>query len=110
AYVGDRALFTPAALRARRRQLVGLAARGADPLPPGAHAIEAGEGGTQRSIGFVTSSYPSVALGRPVALGLIEDGQRRIGEELLFEHLGQRLTGVVAPLCALDPAGERLRV
>jgi sarcosine oxidase subunit alpha len=107
AYVGDRSLFTPAAAREGRRQLVGVATFDV-PLAVGAHAIA--PAGVARSIGFVTSSYPSATLGRPVALALIEDGRRRIGEVLEFEHLGARRQGTIVAPCAYDPDGARLHV
>jgi len=107
AYVGDRSLFMPAASKAGRRQLVGIAAATVHPLPVGAHAVTTRDS-RMRSIGFITSSYRSVALQRPIALALIEDGMRRMGDELEFEHLGSRLRGTVVPACQLDPTGARL--
>ena len=107
AYVGDRALFTPAAMRRGRRQLVGIAANSDQPLPVGAHPVEEA-GDKRRSLGFVTSSCWSVELARPVALGLVEDGLSRLGEVLSFEHLGERHTGTLIAPCVLDPAGARL--
>ena len=73
AYVGDRSLFTPAANKPDRKRLVGILADGAAPIPIGAHAIER-VAGRKRSLGYVTSSYPSAHLGHPIALGLIEGG------------------------------------
>jgi sarcosine oxidase subunit alpha len=64
--------------------------------------------GRRRSIGFVTSSYRSPTLGRPIALGLIERGLSRMGEELEFVHLGKSMRAVISPVCAFDPRGERL--
>jgi sarcosine oxidase subunit alpha len=106
-YVGDRSLFTPFARRSGRRQLVGIAAAGEQPIPIGAHPV-ARANGKLRSIGYVTSSCWSSALGRPVALSLVEDGRKRLGEELRFEHLGTRYTGILVEPCFLDPAGARL--
>jgi sarcosine oxidase subunit alpha len=107
AYVGDRSLFMPAARRRGRRQLVGVATHDL-PLAVGAHALSTA--GKLRSIGFVTSSYASEALGRPVALALIEDGQHRHGEVLEFEHLGAQRQGVLVAPCGYDPQGARLHV
>jgi len=107
AFVGDRSLFLPAAARAGRRQLVGVSALGEAPLAVGAHAVVR-DGASERSIGFVTSSYFSILLGRPIALALIEDGAARHGETLEFEHLGARSAGRLVPPCLHDPRGERL--
>jgi sarcosine oxidase subunit alpha len=106
-YVGKRSLFTDNALRADRQQGVGLTVAGDQPLPTGAHAVETAAG-RRRSIGFVTSSYASPTLGRPIALGLIERGLSRMGEEIEFVHLGKTMRATISPVCALDPAGERL--
>ena len=113
AYCGDRSLFTEDAMREDRRQLVGLRAFDERVLPPGAHAVAA-DGKTRRSIGFVTSSAMSPALGRPIALGLVENGRARMGEVLDLEHYGYKRSGgsrhraeVVAP-CVLDRQGARL--
>ncbi|MFO1394034.1 MAG: 2Fe-2S iron-sulfur cluster-binding protein [Steroidobacteraceae bacterium] len=107
AYVGDRSLALPAARRPGRRQFVGVAAEGHEPIPVGAHAVVKHEG-RWRSAGFVTSSGPSVALGRPVALALIEDGRSRLGESFEFDHFGRRLQGTLVAPCFLDPEGARL--
>ncbi len=106
-YVGDRSLFTPFARRNGRRQLVGIATTGEQPIPVGAHPV-AQANGQPRSIGYVTSSCWSPALGHPIALGLVEDGRTRFGEELQFEHLGKRYAGTLVESCFLDPTGARL--
>ncbi|CDX14026.1 Sarcosine oxidase alpha subunit [Mesorhizobium plurifarium] len=107
-FVGKRSLFTEAGDSADRNQLVGLALReGEAPLATGAHGVEKRDG-RLRSIGFVTSSYQSPTLGRPVALALIERGAARHGETIDVQHLGVvRQAAIVAP-CAFDPEGRRL--
>ncbi|MFO1406589.1 MAG: 2Fe-2S iron-sulfur cluster-binding protein [Steroidobacteraceae bacterium] len=107
AYVGDRSLSLPAARRPGRRQFVGVAAEGDEPIPVGAHAVVRHDG-RWRSAGFVTSSGPSFALGRPVALALVEDGRSKLGETFEFEHLGLRMCGTLVAPCVLDPDGARL--
>ncbi|KQU87468.1 (2Fe-2S)-binding protein [Mesorhizobium sp. Root102] len=107
-FVGRRSLFTEEAARDNRMQLVGLAVpQGEAPLATGAHGIKRIDGGL-RSQGFVTSSYQSPTLGRPVALGLIERGAARHGETIEIQHLGKIRTATIAPPCAFDPAGDRL--
>jgi len=107
-FVGRRSLFTEAANSADRNQLVGLAVReGEAPLATGAHGVEK-KGGGLRSIGFVTSSYKSPTLSRPIALALVERGAARHGETIDVQHLGVvRQATIVAP-CAFDPEGRRL--
>ncbi|MGB3830680.1 MAG: glycine cleavage T C-terminal barrel domain-containing protein, partial [Mesorhizobium sp.] len=107
-FVGRRSLFTEEGERADRNQLVGLTvAEGEEPLPVGAHGIER-QGDGKRSIGFVTSSYRSPTLNRPVALALIERGAARHGETIELQHLGMLRRATIAPPCAFDPAGDRL--
>lgn len=106
-YIGRRSLFTDEAKRDSRAQLVGLTVEGSAQLPTGAHAIET-KGGKRRSIGFVTSSYHSPHLQRPIALGLIENGLSRMGESIELFHLGQIFQASIAPACCFDMEGERL--
>ncbi|QIG52038.1 sarcosine oxidase subunit alpha family protein [Nordella sp. HKS 07] len=107
-YVGRRSLFTDVARRDDRLQLVGLAVADGEPLlAVGAHGIKHVNGAV-RSQGFVTSSYNSPTLGRPIALSLIERGAARHGETIDFQHMGQRRRATIAAPCAFDPSGERL--
>jgi sarcosine oxidase subunit alpha len=106
-YVGDRSLFTPAASATHRKQLVGIAAEGNAMIPSGASAV-ARDGGKKQILGYVTSSYMSFHLGRPIALGLIENGLARSGELIAFDHLGQSFSGRIVAPCFLDQQGARL--
>jgi sarcosine oxidase subunit alpha len=107
-YIGKRSLSMPVAKEPRRKQLVGLSvAPEESPLPTGAH-VTGGAGQARRSQGYVTSSYMSPTVGRPIALGLIEDGRSRMGEAVSIYHLGaERRATIVGPV-ALDPEGQRL--
>lgn len=104
-FMGKRSLFTEEAERENRQQFVGLEAETL--LPTGAHGVER-VGEKRRSVGFVTSSYQSPTLKRPIALGLIERGLSRIGEEIELVHLGQTFRARIAAPCAFDPEGVRL--
>ncbi|PWJ13772.1 glycine cleavage T C-terminal barrel domain-containing protein [Jannaschia seohaensis] len=105
AFVGDRSLDTKVARADGRKQLVGLIVpEGAPALPVGAHVIDAAD----KSAGYVTSSYGQTTVGRPVALGLVADGQRRHGETVTVFHDGTRREARLAPPCAFDPEGARL--
>jgi sarcosine oxidase, subunit alpha len=107
-YIGKRSLFMPVATDPRRKQLVGLSvAAGEAALPTGAHVVT-GQGGARRSQGYVTSSYASPSLGRPVALGFVEGGLSRIGEPVGVYWLGAERRATIAPAVALDPEGKRL--
>ena len=102
-YVGRRSLDLPEARRADRRRLVGLRVPdGARALPTGAHAMRDG-----RSAGYVTSSYDSPALGRPIALGLVEEGIA-LGDAVEIRHLGDAMRAELVPPAAFDPEGGRI--
>jgi len=105
-YIGRRSLHLPA-VADQARALVGLESLSGALLPAGAHAILR-EGAGRRSIGFVTTSHVSPNLGRPIAIGLIENGAARMGETVELYHLGQSLAARIAPACAFDPEGKRL--
>lgn len=106
-YVGRRSLFTDNAQRANRQHFIGLDVEGAVPLPVGAHGVETSSG-KRRSVGFVTSSYDSPTLNRPIALGLIERGLERMGETINLVHLGKPWRAKIVQPCAFDPEGTRL--
>jgi len=106
-FVGKRSLFSENARREDRTQFVGLTSADGALLPTGAHGVET-RSGQRRSIGFVTSSYFSPTLDRPIALGLIERGLSRIGEEIELVHLGRPLRARISQPCAFDPEGGRL--
>lgn len=105
-FVGDRALHSPEACREDRQQLVGVrSAEGDAFLPVGAHLVD---GTPPKSIGFVTSSYHSPTLNRPIALALMRGGRARIGQRARLWHMGETTEATVTDPTAFDPAGERL--
>lgn len=107
-FIGRRSLLQEEAQREDRNQLVGLVPTdGLGMLPIGAHGLDL-TGGTPRSIGYVTTSHESVSLPHPVALGLIERGASRHGEEITLQHLGKRRRARITAPCAFDPKGDRL--
>ena len=105
-FIGKRGLFTDEASRSDRQQLVGLEAVG-EPLAAGAHIVRT-DGSRRTSQGFVTSSYPSPNLGRPIALALLRNGRARVGESISVFHLGSTREARVTLPCAFDPRGERI--
>ncbi len=106
-FVGRQALLRNRADPAGRPQLVGLFAR--DPafvLPEGAAILSAD---APRGRGFVTASCWSDALGRSLALALVEDGRALTGTDVTVS-LPDGVAGacVVAP-AFYDPKGARQR-
>jgi sarcosine oxidase subunit alpha len=107
-FVGRRSLSRPAARDPGRLQLVGLmSADGRTKLPIGAHIAQSPA--PARSEGHVTSSAMSAALGRPIALAMLERGLARRGERVHVYHLGERIDADVVLAPFVDAAGERLR-
>jgi sarcosine oxidase subunit alpha len=110
-FVGKRSLARADALRADRKQLVGILTE--DPavvLPEGAQ-LTAVQGRTPPvpMVGHVTSSYRSEALGRSIALALVKGGAARHGERI-FAPLDDK-TVVACTIAApvfYDPEGTRV--
>lgn len=105
-YVGCTALDRPALQREDRQALVGLEAAG--PIPDGAMLVAAGSTAPQ---GYVTSAGSRVLQDGGIALGLLERGMARVGEQLTASSPTRNLAvpvRVVAPMFH-DPAGERYR-
>lgn len=112
-FVGKRSYTRADNMRPDRKQMVGLLpVDRTTRLPEGSQVIEAGPALSERPkpvpmLGHVTSSYDSVALGRPFALALITGGRDRIGEVLLAP-VGDRLVEVEVTSSVLyDPEGTR---
>ena len=111
-FIGKRSLTRIELARPGRRELVGLLS--ADPnhvVAQGAQLVETPRPQPpMKMIGHVTSSYMSPSLGRSIALALIENGRRRIGETLHAHTRKGRMEPV--DVCApafLDPRGKRAR-
>jgi len=59
-------------------------------------------------IGHVTSSYMSAALGRSIALALVQDGRRRMGERVQVVVRGVAVPARICEPVFFDVAGTRL--
>ncbi len=108
-FLGKRSLALPGLNGPGRLQLVGLQPRdGAELLPVGAQVVRGSTGPQASGEGVVTSSVWSPTLGRPIALGLLAEGRRRMGEGLHAYHDHRfRPVEVVSPRF-YDPKGARL--
>jgi sarcosine oxidase subunit alpha len=108
-FVGRRSLERGHDRRDDRRQLAGLApVHPRDRLVAGAHVVE-GDGGKQRSTGFVTSACESPTLGRSIGLALIESGAARHGQTVIVFDQGREFGARVVAPAFYDPFGERMR-
>ncbi|MDZ4731170.1 MAG: sarcosine oxidase subunit alpha family protein [Xanthomonadales bacterium] len=110
-YIGKRSLFRPANLDENRQQLVGLApADASQPLEPGAHLL-LGENRQvpARTDGWVTSACYSPNLKRPIALGVLAGGSRRMGEIVTVIDEQKRYHARVVEMVQFDKGNERLK-
>ncbi|MGH8506967.1 MAG: sarcosine oxidase subunit alpha family protein [Stenotrophobium sp.] len=111
-FIGRRSTMTPNARRPDRRQLVGLEpVDGRTFLSLGAHIVgQDFKAPPVRSQGWVTSSVNSPTLARPVAMGLVERGLERMGEQVQIYDGGQLIAARITRNAFYDPQGERLRM
>jgi sarcosine oxidase, subunit alpha len=109
-FVGKRSFSRADTSRADRKHLVGLLPDDGEVLlPEGAHLVtmDALAEPPVPTLGHVTSSYHSAALGRTFALALIRGGRDRIGERI-YAPLGDTLVPVTITDSVLyDPEGAR---
>ncbi len=105
-FIGRRSLLRPENRRADRHQLVGLTPMNGARLPIGAQLRAPGH--DQSSVGYITSSGVSPTLNRWVALAMVKGGLTRLGEHVEIASTSATFA-TIAPACAYDPAGERLR-
>jgi sarcosine oxidase, subunit alpha len=106
-FIGKQALLRNRADPSGRPQRVGLLTR--DPtfvLPEGTAILKAD---AAESRGYVTASCWSDALGRALALGLLEDGRRHIGSEVAISLPGGIAHATVVAPVFFDAKGERQR-
>ena len=109
-FVGIRGLRRPDLVADGRKQLVGL--KTVDPavvLDEGAQIVEDPEQAVPMTmIGHVTSSYWSEALGRSIALALVQGGREKMGQTLYLPMPGVTHTAKVTGTVFYDPEGKRL--
>ena len=98
-FLGKRSFARADTKRADRKHFVGLLP--AERLAEGAQVVGAPD--SRAMLGHVTSSYDSVALGRPFALALVQSGRERIGETVYADGVAAE---VVDPVL-YDPEGAR---
>ena len=121
-FLGDRSLSLADHKRADRLQFVGLeTVDGATVLPEGAQLVKEGAAPQRASPsassatcpmeGYVTSSYFSATLDRPIALAMVKAGRQRRGEIVHCPLAdGRRISARIVSPIFYDPDGERQRV
>ena len=112
-FLGKRGMEREAMIDPSRWKLVGLETLDGSVLPHGALAVRPGKNANKQAIteGRVTSTYYSATLGRGIAMGLVERGPERIGEELSFAGTGAaRITARIVDPVLYDKEGEKQNV
>ena len=110
-FVGKRSLSRSDMRKPDRKQLVGLLTQ--DPkvvLEEGAQIVAERDGPIPRTmIGHVTSSYWSEALGRSIAMAVIEGGRNLQGRTVHVPMPDTVHAATIGGMTFLDPDNERLR-
>jgi sarcosine oxidase subunit alpha len=112
-FLGKRGMEREAMIDPLRWKLVGLETLDGSVLPHGALAVRAGKNANGQAIteGRVTSTYYSATLGRGIAMGLVERGPERMGEEISFAGDGdKRITARIIDPVLYDKEGEKQNV
>jgi sarcosine oxidase, subunit alpha len=109
-FVGKRSLARPDLVATGRKQLVGLLTETAtEVLDEGAQIVDnPNQPVPMKMLGHVTSSYMSPNCGRGIALALIADGRRRIGDRLHVTSPNGFTTVKVTEPVFFDAQGVRL--
>lgn len=106
-FVGRRSLSLPDMKRPNRKQLVGLLP--SDPAVVLEEGAQVAGDGAVASLGHVTSSYFSPALGRGFALASIAGGRARIGATLSVRMPRGDIAVTVVDPVFIDKPGQRLK-
>ncbi|HIP79126.1 MAG TPA: sarcosine oxidase subunit alpha family protein, partial [Kiloniellaceae bacterium] len=112
-YIGSAMLDREGLTEPKRLKLVGFVSRNGQPVRSGSHLVAADDSASPpRSLGHVTSSTYSPALEKYIALGLLENGRERIGQELIASYplKGHRVEVEVVSSHFFDPEGSRMHV
>ena len=112
-YIGRRSLARTDCTREGRKQLVGLLTL--DPkqiLPEGGQIVNENSDAIPLPMhGHVTSSYFSACLDRSIAMAVIKDGFKRMGETVYVSHSdGTMVPAEITSTVFYDPEGERQNV
>ena len=110
-FIGRRSLVRDANAGGVRPKVVGLLPEDASFVPPdGSPLVETGAPPLSPPvIGYVSQGCHSPNLGRSIALAVLDDGRRRIGERITIAAVGRRAEALVTRPCFVDPKGERMR-
>ena len=110
-FIGRRSLARDARVGGIRPKVVGLLPEDATFVPPdGSPLVECGAPlDSPPVIGYVSQACHSPNVGRAIALAVLDDGRRRIGERIEVAAIGRRAAALVTRPCFVDAAGTRMR-
>jgi len=110
--LGKRSLARPHLLKPDRKQLVGLLAEDpAQVLAEGGQIVAAPPATIPVAmLGHVTSSYYSAALGRSIALGLVQGGRAMHGRKVFVVDRDRTMAARISSPLFYDPEGSRQHV
>ncbi|MDG4650057.1 sarcosine oxidase subunit alpha family protein, partial [Roseibacterium sp. SDUM158017] len=110
-FVGKRGLARPDLAAPGRKQLVGLLTEDRSRLEEGAQIVfDPAQPKPMRMVGHVTSAYHSEAVGRPIALALVEGGHDRMGEIVHIPMPDRTIAAKITPTVFVDPENARLKI
>ncbi|MHA6324236.1 sarcosine oxidase subunit alpha [Roseivivax sp. CAU 1753] len=110
-FVGMRALNRPDLVAPGRKQLVGLLTEDRSKLEEGAQIVrDPNQPLPMTMVGHVTSSYDSPAVGRPIALALLEGGHDLMGEIVHIPMPDGVIAAKVTGTVFYDPDNSRLKL
>ncbi|SDL53251.1 sarcosine oxidase subunit alpha [Paracoccus chinensis] len=110
-FVGKRGLARPDLVAKNRRHLVGLLTEDGSRLEEGAQIVfDPKQPVPMTMVGHVTSSYHSQAVGRPIALALVEGGQDRMGQTVHIPMPDRTIAATITGTVFVDPENTRLKI
>ncbi|RPE64802.1 sarcosine oxidase subunit alpha [Pacificibacter maritimus] len=110
-FVGMRGLMRPDLVASNRRHLVGLLTEDGTKLEEGAQIVfDPHQAIPMTMVGHVTSSYHSDAMGRPIALALVECGQNRMGETVYIPMPDRTIAAKITSTVFFDPSNSRVKI
>ncbi len=110
-FVGKRGLARPDLAAKGRKQLVGLLTEDRSKLEEGAQIVfDPHQPVPMTMVGHVTSSYHSDAVGRPIALALVEGGHDRMGETVHIPMPDRVIAAKITGTVFVDPENSRLKI
>lgn len=110
-FVGKRGLARPDLAAKGRKQLVGLLTEDRSKLEEGAQIVfDPHQPVPMTMVGHVTSSYISDAVGRPIALALVEGGHDRMGETVHIPMPDRVIAAKITGTVFVDPENARLKI